>query len=66
MKSEKDLINCTTNGVPNEYIFVMKELAVYEKALDMACEDIAKSHPILSALGYDYYKDRYLQKARKS
>ena len=41
------------------------ELEVYKKALEMACKDIAKSHPILSALGYNYYQDRYLQKARK-
>lgn len=53
-----------TSEAINTLIKASEELEVYKKALGMVCKDIAKSHPILSALGYDYYEDRYLRKAR--
>ena len=42
-----------------------KELEVYKKALKLACIDIASSHPILNSLGFDFYNDRYMKKARE-
>lgn len=61
IKAKDGYIKGLEDTVDNLYSIIEE----YKKALEMACEEIAKSHPILSALGYDYYRDRYLQKARQ-
>lgn len=43
----------------------LEDYKVYKKALELACNDIADSHPILKSLGFDYYEEHYLKKARE-
>lgn len=41
-----------------------KELEVYKRALELACQDVKKHHPILNCLGVEHWNDFYLNKAR--
>lgn len=45
MRSEEDIKNCTTNGVPNETIIgsLMSELETLRKAYELACKAIQEN-----------------------
>lgn len=59
MRSEEEIKNCTTNGVPNENIIrsLQKELEIYKKALMLACEYFEMEDAGL-------FYERFMQEAR--
>lgn len=60
-----DIYNKHLEQFKTKWLTRNEELSRTQKALELACIDIASSHPILSSLGFDFYNDRYMKKARE-
>lgn len=69
LKQIMEVVSMKKQETNIEIMELKHELAVYKKALDLACEELAKRIPSVSALSYDYNKyiskKKFLQKARE-